>query len=579
SFFVTLISKVHVGDCLFHAIRIGYVPVVELILENRRSVNAIIQDDNPYFSSGTTPMLLAACMDNYEIIKLLFKSGHRELQNDVQQGDRFHTAFESATKVQLGCSGKSSPSYITLLYTDPMQYCIEHIKDLRRQANVEYEYADFYKQLELQTEDFLCSLLDQIRSSEELADLFEYRYKSCDQKDCTSICLPSNNYRKAICKMQLLDDANSNRLLALAYMRYRNTPFLNDSSYARNSMMRCFLGILFPVLSVLYLISPYTKCGSLIVSPVVSFDCHMASDVAFVFIIVSNLITKDVDRHYLGSEPTTLEWIALLWILGKWVQEFEELYHRGWKSYFRDHWNHTDLVALLLMGLDYNKRATYEALYTVNATVPVPSPFEPRMIADGLFAWAYVFVFLRLLSLTRANRNLGPLQVTLSRMMGDVMRFLLIFFLVMIAFALGLSELYWVYGTPKGKIILCSFGSNQTVDQTCKKSTILFSGLWPSLKTLFWALFGHVDLTQLSLSNQHGFTEAIGRLLLAIYHAIAIIVILNMLIAMMSRSYQITSENEEREWKFHRTEMWIRYIRKEAIRPSPMNLIPHPHMV
>uniref|UniRef100_F6XGQ4 Ion transport domain-containing protein n=1 Tax=Ciona intestinalis TaxID=7719 RepID=F6XGQ4_CIOIN len=532
-------NQVAYGDCLFHAIKIGFLPTVEVLLENHRSVNAIIKGDNPYFTSGTTPMLLAASLNQYEIIKILFKSGHSE--NDVQEGDCFHTEFESATKLQMCCSAKSSPAYITIICemtnTDPVEYCIDHIKDLRTQANVEYEYADFYKQLERKTEDYMCSLLDQIRSSQELGDLFMYNYDFAGA-DKWSIPVPTSNFRK--------------------------TNLLHQIKQRK--------------------INPY------LASPVVSFDCHMASDVAFVILVFINSIHKDIDRNYLDqashsdfiyrmstrSSPTVIEWLAVFWIAGKWVQEFEECYHRGMKGYLRDRWNHTDLLALCLLSvavvfrcrfigllrkicLDYSRAESYVPLYLGNGTTTHLGPFEPRMIADGFLAWAYVFVFLRLLSLTRANRRLGPLQVTLSRMMGDVLRFMIIFCLVVFSFALGLSELYWVYGTPK--------------------STIIFGGMWSTTKSLFWSLFGHIDITQLSLSNKHGFTETMGRFLLAVYHAIAIIVILNMLIAMMSKSYEITSENEEREWKFHRTAMWIRFIRREAIRPPPMNLIPHPHVV
>lgn len=49
-----------------------------------------------------------------------------------------------------------------------------------------------------------------------------------------------------------------------------------------------------------------------------------------------------------------------------------------------------------------------------------------------------------------------------------------------------------------------------------------------------------------------------------------------MLIAMMSKTYEDTSENEEIAWKFHRTSVWIRYIRREVVRPPPMNLFPNP---
>lgn len=58
------------------------------------------------------------------------------------------------------------------------------------------------------------------------------------------------------------------------------------------------------------------------------------------------------------------------------------------------------------------------------------------------------------------------------------------------------------------------------------------------MATLFWALFGLPDLEILDLKGiEHTFTEFIGIMLYAAYHVIAIVVLLNVLIAMMSNTY------------------------------------------
>lgn len=59
------------------------------------------------------------------------------------------------------------------------------------------------------------------------------------------------------------------------------------------------------------------------------------------------------------------------------------------------------------------------------------------------------------------------------------------------------------------------------------------------------------------------------------YHIIVIIV----LIAMMSNSYEAIKENEETEFDFQRISMWIEYVRNEKFRPPPMNLIPDPRQI
>lgn len=51
---------------------------------------------------------------------------------------------------------------------------------------------------------------------------------------------------------------------------------------------------------------------------------------------------------YLGAPPTWLEVLIVLWVMGKWLQEGEEMYKRGKKGYFSDYWNYFDNVYLLL---------------------------------------------------------------------------------------------------------------------------------------------------------------------------------------------------------------------------------------
>ena len=60
------------------------------------------------------------------------------------------------------------------------------------------------------------------------------------------------------------------------------------------------------------------------------------------------------------------------------------------------------------------------------------------------------------------------------------------------------------------------------------------------------------------------------------YSVCNIIVLLNMLIAMMSNSYQIIFERSDMEWKFSRSKLWISYFDTGSTVPVPFNLIPAP---
>lgn len=73
--------------------------------------------------------------------------------------------------------------------------------------------------------------------------------------------------------------------------------------------------------------------------------------------------------------------------------------------------------------------------------------WHPTLIAEALFAIANIFSSLRLISLFTANSHLGPLQISLGRMLLDILKFLFIYCLVLLAFANGLNQLYFYYET------------------------------------------------------------------------------------------------------------------------------------
>ena len=194
---------------------------------------------------------------------------------------------------------------------------------------------------------------------------------------------------------------------------------------------------------------------------------------------------------------------------------------------------------------------------------------EPRLISVGLLSCYYVLAFLRVSGLTRTNRILGPLRITLTKMLGDVFQFFAIFGLVMFAYAIGVSELYWHYGISVAG--LC----NTTDDSATSCEPNSFSTIGNSIKNLFWALFGYLNVDTFTSNDSHSFIDVMGSILVGAFHFSVILIMLNMLIAMMSKSFEVTSANEETEWRFYRAVIWVRFIRGDFTCPPPMNLLPN----
>ncbi|KAF6039559.1 hypothetical protein EB796_002122 [Bugula neritina] len=142
----------------------------------------------------------------------------------------------------------------------------------------------------------------------------------------------------------------------------------------------------------------------------------------------------------------------------------------------------------------------------------------------------------------------------IGRMVVDITKFGVIYFLVNFSFACGLNQLFWYYSMSRqleceAKPELVRNSHNQqaktmfyevkyfiVISQDC----LCFS-LFEIMQTLYWALFGLVGLDTMTLKEDHSFTQLAGKTMFGVYSYISIIVLINMLIAMMNTSYQIIS--------------------------------------
>uniref|UniRef100_A0A3B3TWP3 Short transient receptor potential channel 4-like n=1 Tax=Poecilia latipinna TaxID=48699 RepID=A0A3B3TWP3_9TELE len=178
---------------------------------------------------------------------------------------------------------------------------------------------------------------------------------------------------------------------------------------------------------------------------------------------------------------------------------------------------------------------------------------HPTLIAEALFAIANIFSTLRLISLFTANSHLGPLQISLGRMLLDILKFLFIYCLVLLAFD--------CYGVR------------------CYTQNNAFSTLFEALQSLFWSVFGLIGLYVTNVKANHTFTKFVGSTMFGTYNIISLVVLLNMLIAMMNNSYQHIADHADIEWKFARTKLWMSYFEEGGTLPSPFNIIPSPKSV
>ncbi|XP_047246695.1 short transient receptor potential channel 4b isoform X1 [Girardinichthys multiradiatus] len=579
--------NIHVGDALLHAIRKEVVGAVELLLNHKRPRGdkqippILVERQFSDFTPDITPIILASQTNNYEIIKLLLQRGvsipqpHAVRCNcvDCMSNSDVDSLRHSRSRLNI-YKALSSPSLIALSSEDPFLTAFQLSWELKELSTVENEFKSEYEELSRICKQFAKDLLDQTRSSKELNIILNYR-------DDTNPLMAANTNDLARLKLaikysqkEFVAQPNCQQLLASRW--YDEFPGWRRRHWAVKLVTCVFIGLLFPLFSIFYLITPKSRYGQFIRKPFIKFICHTSSYLTFLlllFLASQHIDSSDPDcraANFQGPAPTTVEWMILPWVIGFIWAEIKQMWDSGLKDYMDDWWNIMDfimnslyLATISLKIVAYTKHRGYKPRDSWEM-------LHPTLIAEALFAIANIFSSLRLINLFTANSHLGPLQISLGRMLLDILKFLFIYCLVLLAFANGLNQLYYYYATD---------GVKDCKGIRCQPQNNAFSTLFETLQSLFWSVFGLIALHVTNVEANHTFTKFVGTTMFGTYNIISLVVLLNMLIAMMNNSYQLIADHADIEWKFARTKLWMSYFEEGGTLPSPFNIIPSPKSV
>ncbi|VDI33840.1 transient receptor potential cation channel subfamily C member 4 [Mytilus galloprovincialis] len=591
---------VEIGDALLYAIREGVYKIVEMLIDHPSIKSNMLGsewskmknngqgEESSDYSSDISPVMLAAHCNQFEILQLLLLRGAdinpphqlscscKTCQEQVHKDSLRHSLFRINTFRAL-----ASPAWISLTSADPILTAFKLSHTLEKLALRENEFKDTYMELRDQCRRYSCDLLDQCRSSEEVIAVLN---KECDPSDedfsgfGAALERNPNEDKLTLSRLKLALKYEQKQFVAhpncqqlLTSIWYEGLPGWRKRNGPTKFLLCIGLILIVPFTAVYYLIFPRSKIGQLLRSPFMKFLYHSASFVVFLLLLVlvttdiGNTPTRDQQR---GPPPSQLEWLIIFWVCGFVWAECKQLWEEGLKAYIRQWWNLMDFIMLSLYLATFSLRFVAYMQIESNQFGQRQIPrkdwptMDPTLIAEGLFAIANAFSFSRIIYLFQANQHLGPLQISLGCMLIDIVKFLFIFFLVLTSFACGLNQLYYYYSGSRTPTTADSFYS-----------------LGESYVTLYWSLFGLVTLKDIKIPNGQSFTSMIGMILFMAYHFMAIIMLINMLIAMMSNSYQNIENHADMEWKFARSKLWMSYFDEGSTLPSPFNLIISPKSI
>lgn len=303
-------------------------------------------------------------------------------------------------------------------------------------------------------------------------------------------------------------------------------------------MLLFLVALFFPPIWV-YLSLPFKNKHRQI--PIIKFICRLISHL---YLILLLCLTVVVPWKYSGDylKPHWYEYFLFIWILGMLLTEISSERERSGLGWF------PTIVVILALFAELLRIIAigYEGTQRLNIV----------FVRNQFLGAALMLCVLQLMQFLSIHRLFGPWGVIIGHLVVDVLRFLIILTIFFASFALQLTAVF--------KPLDVDGESYKTVTPTPDFMKIV--------ELLLFSLFG--------LTNQKDFSAEEGtpvnakhmsKVVFGLYNVLCIIVLINLLIAMMSDTYQRLQEQSDVEWKFGRARL-IRNMERETSNPTPINL-------
>ncbi|CAL8302956.1 unnamed protein product [Gadus morhua 'NCC'] len=536
--------------------------------------------DNSQFAPGVTPLTLACQKDLYEIVSMLTQKGHEIPWPhkiscaclECRNGRQYDLLKFSLSRINT-YRGIASRAYLSVTSEDAMLTAFGLSKELRKLSKKEPEFKPQYLALEELCQEFAVELLGMCRNQSEVTTILnsagEDRSDPQDEQAFEEGIPNLSRLRLAVNYNQKQFVAHPICQQVLSSIWCGNLAGWRGSRTAWKLLVSITIFVTMPLLCLIYWIAPKSKLGKTLKIPVIKFLLHSASYLWFLITLLGESITMELYRDVFASRQQNIlhSSFHMVWVVGFFWYECKEVWIEGLRSYFLDWWNVLDVMVLSMYLASFALRVlimlkghfhcmdlsgSADCVYFTQTVRDQWHQEDPQLIAEVLFAVTSMLSFTRLAYILPAQESLGTLQISIGKMIDDMMRFMFILMIIGTAFLCGLNNIYvpYVISPRLGKF-------NET------------------FRFLFWTMFGVANQDYVDMPD-YVVAELVGRVLYGIFTLVIVIVLLNMLIAMITNSFQKIEDDADVEWKFARSKLYLSYFREGLTMPVPFNIIPSP---
>ncbi|XP_076835664.1 transient receptor potential cation channel subfamily C member 2b [Brachyhypopomus gauderio] len=544
--------------------------------------------DDSQFAPGVTPLTLACQKDLYDIVNMLTQKGHvipwpHEVSCaclECRNGRQYDLLKFSLSRINT-YRGLASRAYLSITSEDAMLSAFHLSRDLRRLSKKEPEFKPQYLAFEELCQEFAVELLGMCRNQSEVSTILNNSGSGFGNDDSEDE-FDKQAFEEGIPnlgRLRLAVNYNQKQFVAhpicqqvLSSIWCGNLSGWRGSTTAWKLLVSMGIFVTMPFLCLVYWIAPKSNVGKTLRIPVIKFLLHSASYLWFLITLLGESITMEMYRVSFASRQQNMlhNSFHMVWVAGFFWFECKEVWIEGVRSYFLDLWNCLDIMMLSMYLASFTLRVVImlkgyfvcqepesqaECIYFTQTMRDDWRQEDPQLVAEVLFAVTSMLSFTRLAYILPAQESLGTLQISMGKMIDDMIRFLFILMIIGTAFLCGINNVYVPYVTSP---YLGRF--NET------------------FQFLFWTMFGIVNKEYVDIP-QFGVAEFVGRILYGIFTLLIVIVLLNMFVAMITNSFQKIEDDADVEWKFARSKLYLSYFREGLTMPVPFNIIPSPKAV
>lgn len=579
---------IDIGDCVLHAVKDNQhgmlIQLLDKLNETAPSLEYVGVTHSSDFPDYVTPLILAAQCGHYEIIKMLIERGHTiskphpptcrcaDCTVQLEHDDLLHAESLKLNLYRAVCN----PAYICYSTHDPILAAFHLSQELKECSFFVPEFRLVYAELAAEISNFAVDLIACCRSTNEMELILS---QSAGMKSAKLFVFPRLVLAMDTKQKTFVAHPNTQQIVEAAWCGdwhdYKLKPFTFKLLYP---LLRIFI---LPIITLMNLVTPNHSLVKHWNIPLNKMISHIAAYLVFLLLI---FFESNIDKTGQKRKPPNsgLEPIIMVFVAGNTWNVIRMLILEGPSRYFKKLWNWHAVInnTLFVLTFLFWLASYFDAVH--NDQVDLERKYwhelDPLLIAEGCFCIATIMSFFRLIFFCRLNYYMGPLQISLGKMCADLAKYIIVFVIVILSFSAGLCRFYQPYD---GMIQVDNDIKTQQVS-----SFINFSA---TLKTFFWAIFcmsplesADVVIENLpgdtptsTIINSHEFTQAVGYIAFALFEVLIVVMILNMLIATMSATFQRVIDNLDVEWTFGKTDFYIEFM-LQSTTPSPLNLIPTP---